>query len=61
MPLDIHQLEKLKMPTNQSAILYGQNAPKIFMFSVMFFKWEYQLLLLILMIGIVAYKSFQKL
>ena len=31
---------KLKMLTNRSITLYGQNVQKIFMFNVMFLKWE---------------------
>ena len=34
---------------------YGENEPQIIMFSLMFFKWNYHLLLLILMMEIVVF------
>ena len=39
-------MEKLKIPTNQLAILYRQNALKFFIFTVIILIWEHHLLLL---------------
>ena len=38
-----------KMPTNQLAVLYRQNVPKIFMFSILVLQLEDRLVLLILL------------
>ena len=41
-----------KMPTNQLAVLYRQNVPKIFMFSILVLQLEDRLVLLILLIKV---------
>ena len=40
---------KTKNATNQLAVLYRQNVPKILMLNIMILVWEYHLLLLTLL------------